>query len=281
MGVVGDLDTPTIRWEWNISYGPASSQFGVLRIPKKPSPFTDNDGRIPVVILIHGGGWNIDNDLGLMRAIAADLSRRGYATWNLEFRRIGEQGGGWPTTILDVGAGIDHIRSLADNYPLDLSRVIVLGHSAGGQLSLWAGGRGSIPFDSELFCDTALIPRLVIGMAPVADLTDIYDTVLWDPVTSIPALLGGGIRDVPSRVAAANPKALLPFGIEQLVVQGLNDLHILPENSKRYVKAASDSGDCVELIEAADAEHLSLLLPTHHSWRTVAEALSSRVCEWN
>ena len=115
-------------------YGPDPAQHGELWLPADPVPGT--------IVVIHGGFWRARYDLSLARPLAADLAQRGYAVWNLEYRRPGG-GGGWPATFEDVAAGIDLLAGL----PVDTSTVVAIGHSAGGQLAAWAAGgaHGSSP----------------------------------------------------------------------------------------------------------------------------------------
>ena len=94
-----------------------------------------------MVVLLHGGFWRAQRTLELMRPLAADLAGRGFAAWNLEYRRVGQPGGGWPGTCEDVAAGLDHLARLAGREPLDLDRLVVAGHSAGGHLALWSAAR--------------------------------------------------------------------------------------------------------------------------------------------
>src|SRR5215212_5319226 len=128
-----------------ITYGADASQYGELRVP-------GGTGSHPLVVLIHGGCFKADyataQDFG---AMADALKADGIASWNIEYRRLGNPGGGWPGTYLDVGRAIDHLRRIASAYNLDLARVVVLGHSAGGHLAMWSGTRQHIPEDSPLY----------------------------------------------------------------------------------------------------------------------------------
>ncbi len=128
-----------------LAYGPGAFQFGDLRLPAGPGP-----GPHPTVVLIHGGYWRARYGLKLMTGLAKDLAARGYAAWNIEYRRIGNPGGGWPGTFLDVAQATDYLREIAPTYALDLKRVVPIGHSAGGHLALWLAGRPRIPAGDPL-----------------------------------------------------------------------------------------------------------------------------------
>ncbi|HSN55934.1 MAG TPA: alpha/beta fold hydrolase, partial [Candidatus Sulfomarinibacteraceae bacterium] len=117
-----------------VTYGPDPLNFGELRLPEGAGPF-------PVVMVVHGGCWLAEYDLGYMSALADRLTRTGFATWTVEYRRLGDSGGGWPGTFADVAAAADALRALAADHPLDIRRVAALGHSAGGHLALWLGAR--------------------------------------------------------------------------------------------------------------------------------------------
>src|SRR5579872_5755105 len=111
------------------TYGPERLHFGDLHLPDGAGPF-------PTAILIHGGFWRNPYDLTLMTGLATDLARRGMVAWNIEYRRVGDAGGGWPNTLLDVARAADYILTLGAHYPLDLDKIVTIGHSAGGQLAL-------------------------------------------------------------------------------------------------------------------------------------------------
>jgi len=112
--------------DMRVEYGPDSNQFGELRLPAGSGPH-------PVVALIHGGCFKAA--YASLRDLAPTgdaLKAQGIATWNVEYRRLGQPGGGWPGTYQDVGHAVDQLRALAETYRPDLNRVVIVGHSAGG-----------------------------------------------------------------------------------------------------------------------------------------------------
>ena len=144
------------------AYGPGPDRFGELWRPTSPGPW-------PVVALLHGGFWRAERTLELMRPLAADLAGRGFAAWNLEYRRVGQPGGGWPGTCEDVAAGLDHLAGLAGRAPLDLDRLVVAGHSAGGHLALWSAARAGLPPGAP-GAAPLVVPWLAVSLAGVCDL---------------------------------------------------------------------------------------------------------------
>ena len=148
---------------FHIPYGDHPSQFGELRIPELPGPK-------PVVITIHGGFWQSKYGLEENDPLDEDLTSRGYATWNIEYRRVGEDGGGWPGTLMDVIDAVNHLTQIEERFQLDLSRVVILGHSAGGHLALWLASRMNKVQMDEIN-RTLLVPiQRVISLAGVSDL---------------------------------------------------------------------------------------------------------------
>ena len=162
MRVADVLNLPVNAPDLRSAYGLDSLQFGELRLP-------EGKGLHPVVVIIHGGCWLNAYDLHLMAPMATALTQAGYATWNLEYRRVGDEGGGWPGTFLDIAAGLNHLKQLASAYDLDLSRIVVIGHSAGGHLALWLAGQHQLPGDSEIFTRN-LVP--ISGVVSLAGITD-------------------------------------------------------------------------------------------------------------
>jgi acetyl esterase/lipase len=231
-----------------IAYGPAPQHFGELRIPTGPGPHA-------VVVVVHGGWWRSAVDLTYAGHMAGALTEDGYATWNIEYRRIGQPGGGFPGTLEDVIAAVATLRSLATGYDLDLSRVVVTGHSAGGHIAAWLAARAARP-DLGGF---APVPRLV-GAVPVAGVLDLDRTselrVGRDGIVPVHELLGGAFDAVPDRYAVASPARLLPVGIPVVAIHGDADESVPLELSQRYVERARAAGDPAELVVLSGVDHL-------------------------
>jgi acetyl esterase/lipase len=242
------------------AYGPGRGQFGELRLP-------EGDGEHPVAVLVHGGFWRAQHGRKLMHALAADLVARGWATWNLEYRRVGRlSGGGYPRTLDDVAAAVDHLAVLPAHpavdvrpvrHRLDLGRVVAVGHSAGGHLAAWLATRA----------DARVPVSAVVAQAGVLDLRLASQLRLSGAV--VHRFLGGTPASVPERYAAASPAERLPLGVPALLVHGGRDDVVPPEMSERFAAAARAAGDDVELVVAADEDHMAHLDPRSASWRAV------------
>jgi len=158
------LARPCGTAQHRIAYGAAPEQYGELWLPEGHGPF-------PLVVLLHGGCWiNTLPDLSLVRPLADALRARGIAVWNVEYRRIGDTGGGYPGTFLDTAAGADHVRDLAVRFPLYLSRAAAVGHSAGGHLALWLGARPRIAGTSPLAARDPVRFRRLFSLGGLGDL---------------------------------------------------------------------------------------------------------------
>ena len=230
-----------------VAYGDHPSQFIEIHSPESAGPR-------PVVVLIHGGFWRLPWDRTLMDPLAADLAGRGYIAVNVEYRKLGEEGGGWPGTCEDVA---EALRATARE--LDVERLALVGHSAGGHLALWAVRHAARPVD------------LVVSQAGVADLRAAAEAGLDGSAERPPAaveFMGGG------DYALASPIELLPLGpsVHQLVVHGDVDNRVPFQQSIDYVAAARAAGDSAELAAFTGMGHFELIDPAHESWlRTVAE----------
>ncbi|MBA4014339.1 MAG: alpha/beta hydrolase [Phenylobacterium sp.] len=263
------LSRPRAAADLRIAYGQHPLQFGELWLPKDAGPR-------PVVAMIHGGCWRADlPGLELMDYACADLREHGVAVWNIEYRRIGHDGGGFPGTFLDVGAAIDHLRQLAGPHGLDLPRTVFSGHSAGGHLAVWALGRARLDPSSPLHVAD---PLPALGAAPLAGIIDLAAYHEHGPDECggpgvIDALVGAGARETADAYADTSPPRLLPLGAPQTVISGALD-HIVPSAfGAAYGRAAADAGDAVQVIDFADAGHFELIDPSSQAWPRIRAEL--------
>jgi acetyl esterase/lipase len=247
-GIVLDLFAHSERHR----YGASKQNRCDLYVPK------DGEGPYPVAVLIHGGYWRATYGKIVMKPLAADLVRRGYAAWNVEYRRIGRrQGGGYPMTFDDVARGVDQLAAL-DDPRLDLDDTTLIGHSAGGHLALWAASRE----------DSAVDFKRVIAQAPITNLVAAGQPA-WD-------LMGGEPRTYPDRFAECDPIQRVPLPQPVAIVHGEDDATIPVKRSREYVRAAKEAGAEIELIEPSPGAHRSHIDPRSAAWRAAVEWLSAR-----
>jgi acetyl esterase/lipase len=239
------------------AYGRDRSQFGELSRPEAPA-------KAGTVVIIHGGFWRARYNLSLGRPLAADLVRRGYVVWNLEYRRVGA-GGGWTGTFDDVAAGIDKLAEL----DVDTSAVVAVGHSAGGQLAVWAGARPKLPADAP-GADPAVQLTAAVSQAGVLDLQTAARTGVGDGAEA--DLLGGTPDQVPDRYRRTDPIELLPILTPVLCVHSRADQNVPFAQSTAYVAAAKDLGSEATLAEVA-GDHFTLIDPSSPAWAVVVRAL--------
>lgn len=239
-------DQPPPDADARIAYGPEPLQFGDLRLPAGSGPH-------PLVVVIHGGYWQAIYNLTHAGHLCVDLARHGIATWNVEYRRIGDPGGGWPGTAEDVSRALAFVRELAREHPLDLDRVVVIGHSAGGHLAVWSSLRSDLPL------------RGVVSLAGVVDMHAIELT--GDDHGLARRLLGGGPDEVPERWREASPREQLPWGIVTVLACGTADVHWGP--NEQTAEAARLAGSDVELLPLPGAGHFELVDPTTPEWAII------------
>jgi len=254
-----------------LSYGPEILQFGELFLPTRQGiqqPF-------PVVILIHGGFWRNPYDYTLMTSLAKDLAQRGIATWNIEYRRIGDKGGGWPCTLLDVALATDYIRTIAPTYQLDLNRIVTVGHSAGGHLALWLVARPKIAKNSPVAgSNISNVPLPLAGAISLAGVNDLeLSSKLHLGNDAASELLGGTFDEVPERYAATSPATMLPLGIPQVLVHGTADDRVPYSMSQVYLAAAQAAGDPIRLITLPGEDHFVVINVNSQAWQQIVTAI--------
>jgi acetyl esterase/lipase len=254
-----------------ITYGTDAMQFGELRLPNSKGPH-------PVAIVVHGGCWmaklgsypsaavSLDN----MRPMANALTEAGIATWNIEYRRIDQPGGGWPGTFHDAGAAADFLRTIAVREQLDLNRVIAIGHSAGGHLAMWLAARQRVPAGSDLHTRNPLALTGAVNLDGPADLSAalaVEKQICGSPV--ITQLMGGAPEARADRYRAASPVEMLPYGGRQTFLGGA----MFGSQVDAYATAAKRAGDDVAAAHLAKAGHFQFIDPQSEIWPEVMRSV--------
>jgi acetyl esterase/lipase len=264
--------TPAKPADHRIHYGSLESQFGDLRVPAMVH------GKLsPLVVFLHGGWWQSAFDLEYAGHLCESLKSHGIASWSLEYRRVGSTGGGWPATFQDAATGFDHVAELAKIYPLDLQRVITMGHSAGGHLAFWLAGRHHIPATSVLHDPQPKIPiHGAVALAGAVDLRLAIDLSGWltfaHDKREVFGLMGGPPADFPDRYRAGNPGDLLPLGVRQVLIQGSVDGQIPPELPRRWAEMARRQGEQVDVLIIPGAGHFDVVDPESAAWKVALDA---------
>lgn len=240
-------------------YGPHADQHAELVVEA-------GTASLPVAVVLHGGFWREPYDRRLMDPLCDDLARAGWAAWNVEYRRLPE--GGWPETFMDVAAAIDALADVGGG--LDLRRTVTIGHSAGGQLALWAAGRHRLRGDAP-----GAGPRVPVTHAVAqAGVTDLREAARLDLGGGVVReLLGPGWED---RLPLASPAELVPLGVPQLLVHGGADGVVPPSIARRYADRARAAGDDVTLVVEAGVGHFEHLDPDAGVWAHVRRWLDER-----
>lgn len=252
------LSRPSPAPDVTVAYGDHPDQIADLRRPSRPGPAR------PLVVVVHGGFWRAEYDRRHTGPLATALAALGHPVAQLEYRRTGQPGGGWPATLTDVLTGVTELpRLAAEALPGGMAPgpPILVGHSAGGHLALYAAAA------------TPDAVGAVLALAPVSNLAEAYQLDLDSG--AVAALLGGGPTEVPDRYAACDPQALVPIASRSVIVHGALDQQVPVSMSREFVAAALAAGSDVRLVELADCEHFGLIDPTSAAWPEVATALRS------
>jgi acetyl esterase/lipase len=245
-----------------LRYGGHPSQYGELTLPGSPGPW-------PVVVLLHGGFWRPRYGADIISEVALELSGHGLACWNLEYRRVGDDpvagGGGWPNTCLDVAAGTDLLASdgqRAADGQLDLSRVVAVGHSAGGHLAGWLAGRSTVPAGAP-----GASPGVpVTGLVSLAGVLDLEQALADDLGSGAVRDFLGRAADDPDALELASPRARVPLGVPAVCVHGTDDDDVPLNQSERFVAAAVRAGDDARLVAIEGADHFAAMDFSSPTW---------------
>ncbi|MFT5351503.1 MAG: acetyl esterase/lipase [Planctomycetota bacterium] len=260
---------PHIPADHRIAYGSGEFQFAELRLP-------DGEGPFPVVVFVHGGCWLADFDLGMAANLSGALAAAGIASWTPEYRRIGNDGGGWPGTLEDLAASIDHLREIAEPHKLDLNRVVLMGHSAGGHLVLWYAAKKNLPASSRFYNANPIPLKGVVSLAGISDLVSYreeHDTQECN--TAVPGLLGGEPKELPERVGESNPSDLLPLGVPIRMVHGTVDVLVPLSQSTNFLKKALGAGDDATLTVIDNASHFDMIAPFSVAWTKIMQEIKA------
>jgi acetyl esterase/lipase len=241
------LTLPPPPADAHLPYGTDPIQFGELRLPKTKSPF-------PVVMNLHGGFWRAKYDLAHNGHLCAALTAKGLATWNVEYRRVGNKGGGWPASFEDIRSAYRFLSQLAPKYGLDTARTVVMGHSAGGQLALCLAGH-----------EPSL--KRVISLAGVVDLRQAWELHLSN--NAVVDFLGGTPKDVPEHYREADPMELKIPQATQWLIHGAADDVVPPPFSRNYAEEKKPRGEDVHYLEISIAGHYDLIDPRSTAWPKV------------
>jgi acetyl esterase/lipase len=238
-----------------VRYGGDEAQVAELYLPP-------GEGKVPVAVVIHGGFWMSSYGMELATPLAEDLARNGIAGYAIEYRRIGN-GGGWPMTFEDVAAAIDKLATI--DARLDLTKVVAVGHSAGGQLAVWAAARPGLPADAPGAAPHVVLAGAV-SQAGVLDLTTASNQLVGGD--AVEQFMGALPEKDPARYRLASPYEQLPLKVPVALIHGTRDGQVPIEQSRRYAAAARRSGDAVELTELPHVGHFELIDRDNPAWHT-------------
>ncbi|MGB3302545.1 alpha/beta hydrolase family protein [Gordonia sp. (in: high G+C Gram-positive bacteria)] len=227
------------------------------------------DSSVPLVILIHGGGWQSEIGADSFVNFARRLGERGLAVYNVEYRRVGA-GGGWPTTFADVAAALDYVPAVkAANSAIDTDDVVVAGHSAGGQLAMWSGTRHRLE-DNEVGAKPKFRPENVISLAGPLDMRKAV--AMGDKY--IEGVMSASPDEAPERYAMVDPIQNIDPSIPTIAIAGDRD-HVVPAVlARNYVAAARKAGAKSEFISIPGGNHVSIVDVNNGQFMTVLETIS-------
>ena len=245
----------------SITYGAAALQVVDLWLPAGPGPH-------PTVLMVHGGCWQSEiADRRIMNWIADDLSKRGIAVWNIDLRGVDREGGGYPGTFLDASAATDALRQHGLKYNLDISRLVAVGHSAGGHLALWLAGRSRLPASSPLRTSDPLPIPTVVSLGGLPDLEEAARPPGSGCGTEVIEKLTGG------SFADTSVPRLAPLGVRQILINGVQDRIIPTDYAEAYAAPMRAAGDTVEVRMIDRTGHVELIAPESAAWAVAVKEI--------
>jgi acetyl esterase/lipase len=249
------LSRPQPLPDERVAYGADPNQFLEVRLPRAQRPHS-------VLLNIHGGFWRAKYDLAHTGHLCEALRAAGVATFNIEYRRVGNVGGGWPGTFEDIRAAYRFVQQERSRFHLDLHRLVVMGHSAGGQLALCLAAH-----------ETSL--HRAISLAGVVDLKKAFALHLSHD--AVGEFLGGKPDAVPEHYREADPMELTIPHARQWLLQGSEDDTVPPELSRDYVMQKKKAGEPAELLEILRAGHFDLIDPASEAFKRVTSTVLTAV----
>lgn len=253
------LTLPPVPADARIAYGADRNQFIDLR---RPAAKSASPNPLPLVINIHGGFWRAKYNLDHAGHLCAALTAKGIATANLEYRRVGDDGGAWPGTFADIRSAYSFLLQNARAHNFDTRKMLVMGHSAGGQLAL---------------CLAAHEPGVnrAISLAGVVDLQRAYRLHLSND--AVVEFLRGTPTEVPDHYREADPMQLSIPQARQWLIHGTADETVPADFSQDYVaakqKRTGKQREDVHLLEISGAIHSDLIDPRTSAWKKVEDTV--------
>lgn len=255
------LERPRPEPTSSIRYGGDRMQIVDLWLPAGRGPH-------PIVLMVHGGCWQTEiADRRIMNWIADDLRKRGMAVWNIDYRGVDRDGGGYPGTFQDAAAAADSLRGAAPKHGLDLSRLVAIGHSAGGHLALWLAGRPRLPSDSPLRTADPLPIPTVVSLGGLPDLEEAARPPGSGCGTEVIERLTEG------RFEDTSVPRLAPLGVAQILINGMQDRIIPTAYAEGYAAPMRKAGDRVEVRMIDRTGHVELIAPETEAWAAAVEEI--------
>ena len=232
-------------------------------------PGEHEDNSVPLVVLIHGGGWQSKLGADVFVALSRRLAERGLAVYNLEYRRVGS-GGGWPTTFKDVAAAVDFVPNVQAAEPeISMDNAVVAGHSAGGQLAMWSGTRHNLE-PTEIGAKPTFRPTYVISMAGTLDMRQ----AVLEGNPRARRAMGGLPSEVPDHYKSVSPIENIDPDIPVIAMTGTADKVVAPSMSKKYVKAVKKAGGRASLVEFPGVDHTRIVASDSETFPQIIETIS-------